>query len=189
MTDLMVKMHGQAKLNEMEDDEVNERIKTMPEKNTNEDHRETSWATVVSRGKQLKNTNKQGKMRDLQTIKGTENAKGNDESRSTFSQQQEMINRLKKQTRYQREYKKEATLTLNVKDIENTTIIMIIKAVEDKSGIGKIIGLWRKANNDFELTMQNELDCEDLLDGIMINGQKCDIRKLCATEKMVSFLN
>ncbi len=84
-----------------------------------------------------------------------------------------MINRLKKQTRYQREYKKEATLTLNVKDIENTTIIMIIKAVEDKSEIGKIIGLRRKANNDFELTMQNALDCEDLLDGIMINGQKC----------------
>ncbi len=27
MTDLMVKMHGQAKRNEMEDDEVNERIK------------------------------------------------------------------------------------------------------------------------------------------------------------------
>ncbi len=30
-------------------------LKTMPEKNTNEDHgEETSWATVVSRGKQPK---------------------------------------------------------------------------------------------------------------------------------------
>ena len=100
-----------------------------------------------------------------------------------------MINKLSKQTRYQREYKKEATLTMTVKDIENITILMIIKAVEEKVGMGKLIGLRRKNNYDFEMTMESEMDCDLLLNGIMINGQECEIRKLCATERMVSFLS
>ncbi len=66
---------------------------------------------------------------------------------------------------------------------------MIIKVVEDKFGIGKLIGLRRKNNNDFEMTMESEMDCDSLLNGIMINGQECEIRKLCATERMVSFLS
>ncbi len=78
---------------------------------------------------------------------------------------------------------------MTVKDIEDTTIISIIKAVEDKFGIGKLIGLRRKNNNEFEMTMESEMDCDTLLNGIMINGQECEIRKLCATERMVSFLS
>ncbi|XDV21815.1 hypothetical protein PO909_026835 [Leuciscus waleckii] len=66
---------------------------------------------------------------------------------------------------------------------------MIIKAVEEKVGIGKLIGLRRKANNEFEMTMESEMDSDLLLNGIMINGQECEIRKLCATERMVSFLS
>lgn len=57
-----------------------------------------------------------------------------------LSQRQQIIKKLSKQTRYQREYKKEATLTMTVKDLENITV-MIIKAVEEKVEIGKLIGL------------------------------------------------
>lgn len=76
-----------------------------------------------------------------------------------------------------------------VRDIENSTINNIIKAVEDKVGIGKLLGLRRKNNNEFELTMESEKECEILLNGLMINGEECEMKKLCATEKMVSFLN
>ncbi len=44
-------------------------------------------------------------------------------------------------------------------------------------------------NNEFKMTMESEMDCDALLNGIMINGQECEIRKLCATERMVSFLS
>lgn len=100
-----------------------------------------------------------------------------------------MIKKLSHQTKYQRQYRKEATLTMTVKDIENTTVIMIIKSVEQKVGIGKLIGLRRKNNNEFEITLESELDCDSLLNGIMINGQECEIRRLCATERMISFMS
>lgn len=91
--------------------------------------------------------------------------------------------------RYQREYKKETTLTMNVKNPEHLTVMMIIKAVEDKTGIGKLHGLRKKTDFEYELTLEKETDCEHILDGILINGQMCEMRKLCATERMDSFLN
>lgn len=66
---------------------------------------------------------------------------------------------------------------------------MILKAAEGKVGSGKLIRLRRKIINDFELTMETEMDCDALLNRVMINGQECEIRKLCATERMVSFLS
>ncbi len=35
-------------------------------------------------------------------------------------------------------------------------MMMIIKAVEEKTGIGKLYGLRKKSNFDYELTMENE---------------------------------
>ncbi len=138
--------------------------------------------------KMEKQMDKKGK-ETYKSTEGTGTEKEVGEKINYLSQRQQMMKKLSKQTRYQREYKKEATVTMTVKDIENTTIIMIIKAVEDKFGIGKLIGLRRKNNNDFEMTMECEMDCDSLLNGIMINGQECEIRKLCATERMVSFLS
>ncbi len=132
--------------------------------------------------KQDGKTNGQERKRDLQTNEGTGAEKGVGEKISELSQRQQMMKKLNKQTRYQREYKKEATVTMTVKDIEDTTIISIIKAVEDKFGIGKLIGLRRKNNNEFEMTMESEMDCDTLLNGIMINGQECEIRN-CVQQK------
>lgn len=66
---------------------------------------------------------------------------------------------------------------MTVKNTENITILMIIKAIEEKVGIGKLIGLRRKTNSDFEMTMETEMYCDLLLNGLMINGQECEIRK------------
>ncbi len=66
------------------------------------------------------------------------------------------MKRIKSQSKYQRDYKKEATLTMTVNDPEKITMMMIIKAVEEKTGIGKLYGLRKKSNFDYELTMENE---------------------------------
>lgn len=76
-----------------------------------------------------------------------------------------------------------------MKNPEQFTIMMTIKAVEDTTGIGKLYGLRKTTEFEYELTLEKEEDCEQLLDGIQINGQCCEIRKLCATERMVSFLH
>lgn len=191
MTDLTDKGHGLAKEHEMGNRESGYVADDM-ERNINEgngESRNETWAKVVSRRKQDGKSNGQERKRDIQTTEGTGTNKEGGEKRNDLSQRQQMIKKLSKQTKYQREYRKEATLTMTVKDIENTTIIMIIKSVEEKVGIGKLIGLRRKNNNDFEMTMESEMDCDSLLNGIMINGQECEIRKLCATERMVSFLS
>lgn len=191
MTDLTDKGHGLAKEHEMGNRESGYVADEM-ERNINEgngESRNETWAKVVSRRKQDGKSTGQERKRDIQTTEGTGTNKEGGEKRNDLSQRQQMIKKLSKQTKYQREYRKEATLTMTVKDIENTTIIMIIKSVEEKVGIGKLIGLRRKNNNDFEMTMESEMDCDSLLNGIMINGQECEIRKLCATERMVSFLS
>jgi hypothetical protein len=78
---------------------------------------------------------------------------------------------------------------MNVKNPGELTVMMIIKAVDDKTGVGKLFGLRKKSESEYELTMEKETDCENLVDGLLINGQMCEMRKLCAMERMVSFLN
>lgn len=161
------------------------------ERTRNEDDGENSnetWATVVSKKKEGKGGG-QEKEGDLQSNASIESEKNIEGQRNALSQKQQMLNKLKKQARYQREYKKEATLTMMVRDIENSIINNIIKVVEDKVGIGKLLGPRRKNNNEFELTMESDKKCEILINGLMINGEECEVKKLCATEKMVSFLN
>jgi hypothetical protein len=189
--DLTDKEHGLVKRHDMGYTEPGY-VADMTERNINEGNGENNketWAMVVSRRNQEGKSNGQKRKEDLQITEGMGIEKEVGEKRHDLSPRQQMIKRVSNQARYQREYKKEATLTMTVKDIDNITIIMIIKAVEDKVGIGKLIGLRRKSNNEFEMTLGSEMDCDLLLNGIMINGQECEMRKLCATERMVSFLS
>ncbi len=110
------------------------------------------------------------------------------DGRREVGQRNETMKRIKSQSKYQRDYKKEATLTMTVNDPEKITMMMIIKAVEEKTGIGKLYGLRKKSNFDYELTMENETDCDKLMDGLLLDGQ-FEIKKLCKTERMVSFLH
>lgn len=68
----------------------------------------------------------------------------------------------------------------------NVTTLKVIKAVEEKIGHSKLIGVRQRLINEFVLTLEKEDDCEDLLtNGIYIKGQLHETRKLCATEMIV----
>lgn len=67
---------------------------------------------MVSRRKQQGKTNGQEGKIVLQTTKGTGTGKEVGEKRNDLSQRQQIIQKLSKQTRYQRQYKKEATLRM-----------------------------------------------------------------------------
>lgn len=157
----------------------------------NENQENETWANVVSRKKKNGVDMDKGRteQQQQQKIQGKEMDHLNGEKRQEERQKDEMINKLRGKMRYQREYKKETTLTMNVKNPEQLTVMMIIKAIEDKIGIGKLYGLRKKTDYEYELTLEKETDCENLMDGILINGQICELRKLCATERMVSFLH
>ncbi len=60
-------------------------------------------------------TNGQERKRDLQSTEGTGTEKEVGEKINYLSQRQQMMKKLSKQTRYQREYKKETTVTMTVK--------------------------------------------------------------------------
>lgn len=132
MMDLTDKGHGLANGHEMGMREsgyvADEMERNMKEGNA--ESRNETWAKVVSRRKQDGKTNGQDRKTELQTTEGTGINKGVGEKRNDLSQRQQMIKKLSHQTKYQRQYRKEATLTMTVKDIENTTVIMIIKSVE-----------------------------------------------------------
>lgn len=169
-------------------DEGTSSFKTMIKEN-NENQEEETWATVVSRKKRNGTEMLKERTEQQQRLQGKAKDYSNGEKRKEESQKDEMINKLRGKMRYQREYKKETTLTMNVKNPDKLTVMMIIKAVEDKTGIGKLYGLRKKTDFEYELTLEEETDFEHILDGILINGQMCEMRKLCATERMVSFLN
>lgn len=152
----------------------------------NENNYNVTWAEVISRKKQRGSTSEverkegMGKTKDKQRVETVE---------GDVIERNKLSNNVRSKAKFQREYKKEATMIINVKDPANTTVMMIIKAVEKKIGIGKLIGLRKRTTNDFELTLENEQDCEGLMDGIEIDGQMCGAKKLCETVRMVSFLN
>lgn len=98
----------------------------------------------------------------------------NTDERREAGQRNETMKKIKSQSKYQRDYKKEATLTMTVNDPEKISVMMIIKAVEEKTGLGKLYGLRKKSNFDYELTMENEMDCDKLIDGLLVDGQFCE---------------
>lgn len=104
---------------------------------------EETWATVVWRKKRNGVEMVKGRT-EQQKIQGKEKDVVNGEKRKEDNQKEDMINKLRGKLRYQREYKRETTLTMNVKNPEQLTVMMIIKAVEDKTGMGKLHGLRKK---------------------------------------------
>lgn len=61
---------------------------------------------------------------------------------------------------------------MTVNDPEKMTVMMIIKTVEEKTGVGKLFGLRKKSNFDYELTMENQTDCDKLKDGLLVDYVK-----------------
>jgi len=88
-----------------------------------------------------------------------------------------------------RKYLKEATIILNVENVNEVRAADIIKAVVDKCGHGKILALRPRQGKEYELTMENEETCEDLMDGLNIKGVNCEIKRLQNRDYVVSFMH
>lgn len=121
-------------------------------------------------------------------LKDKTNVDGDIENDNGKESKIQKMKRLKQQTKFQREYKKEATLIINLDTLQKVTAMDLIKAIEERIGFGKLIGLRQRPVNEYELTLENEELCEEMSEGIMINGHLCEVRRLCVTERMVSFL-
>ncbi len=89
-----------------------------------------------------------------------------------------------------RKYLKEATVIVNVENVNEVRAADIIKAVVDKCGNGKILVLRPRQGKEFELTMEKEETCEELTDGLLIKGVNCEIKKpLQNRDYVVSFMH
>ncbi|KAG1934527.1 hypothetical protein F2P79_019768 [Pimephales promelas] len=88
-----------------------------------------------------------------------------------------------------RKYLKEATIILNVENVNEVRAADIIKAVVDKCGHGKILALRPRQGKEYELTMENEETCEELMDGLNIKGVNCEIKRLQNRDYVVSFMH
>lgn len=88
-----------------------------------------------------------------------------------------------------RKYLKEATVIINVEDVQEVRAEDIIKAVIEKCGHGKILALRPRQGKEYELTMETEELCEQLTDKLMINGVNCEIKKLHNRDFVVSFMH
>lgn len=89
----------------------------------------------------------------------------------------------------QRIYAKEATVIVNVDNVEGVKAEDLIKAVADMIGQGNILVMRPRNNNEYELILENEEMCEDLMEGLMIKGVQCNVRKLQNKEYVVSFMH
>lgn len=80
---------------------------------------EETWATVVWRKKRNGVEMVKGRT-EQQKIQGKEKDVVNGEKRKEDNQKEDMINKLRGKLRYQREYKRETTLTMNVEKPRTT---------------------------------------------------------------------
>ncbi|KAL0153054.1 hypothetical protein M9458_051653 [Cirrhinus mrigala] len=88
-----------------------------------------------------------------------------------------------------RKYLKEATVIVNVEEINEVRAMDIIKAVTEKYGNGKILALRPRQGKEYELTMENEEVCDDLADGLLVKGVNCEVKKLQNRDYVVSFIH
>ncbi len=84
---------------------------------------------------------------------------------------------------------KEATVIVNLMDIRDAKVEDIIEAVTEKIGFGKLLAVRPRPDREYELTLDDEGMCDDLMDGLMIKEKMCEIRKLQTKECMVSFMH
>ncbi|KAI2646229.1 ATP-dependent RNA helicase glh-4 [Labeo rohita] len=88
-----------------------------------------------------------------------------------------------------RKYLKEATVIVNVEEINEVRAMDIIKAVTEKYGNGKILALRPRQGKEYELTMENKEVCHDLADGLLVKGVNCEVKKLQNRDYVVSFMH
>lgn len=94
----------------------------------------------------------------------------------------------KKET-WKRVYKKEATVTVDLMDLDDVRAVDIIISVTEKVGEGKILAVRPKQTRCYEVTLETEEDIEELMNGIIIKGKTCEVTRLQNRDFVVSFMH
>lgn len=89
----------------------------------------------------------------------------------------------------ERKYLKEATVIVEVEKVNDVKAEDIIKAVSERIGGGKILAVRPRQGKEYEVTLEEEESCEELMDGLTIKGTNCEVKKLQNREYVVSFMH
>ncbi|XP_016300315.1 uncharacterized protein LOC107656888 [Sinocyclocheilus anshuiensis] len=88
-----------------------------------------------------------------------------------------------------RVYLKEATVTVDVAHVKDARAADIIKAVTQWIGDGRIPAVRPKQTKEYEITLESEDDTELLIDGLIIKGENCEVKRLQNRDYVVSFMH
>lgn len=91
--------------------------------------------------------------------------------------------------RYKKNYTKEATVVVDLAEVQEGKAEDIIQALKDKLDVTKILAVRPKMMKEYEITLEKEEDIENLNEGLMIKGKLCEIKKLNNREFVVSFMH
>ncbi len=114
-----------------------------------------------------------------------DNGKGNDQGKGQRRREYNEANK----NESKRKYAKEATVTVDMGEVNDGKAEDLIKAIAGKVGVSMILAVRPKQNRLYEVTLTNEETCDDLMDGLEIKGVKCDVKKLQEREYVVSFMH
>ncbi len=110
-----------------------------------------------------------------------DNGKGNDQGKGQRRREHNEANK----NESKRKYAKEATVTVDMGEVNDGKAEDLIKAIAGKVGVCMILAVRPKQNRLYEVTLTNEETCDDLMDGLEIKGVKCDVKKLQEREYVV----
>ncbi|KAI2645343.1 Cellular nucleic acid-binding protein [Labeo rohita] len=88
-----------------------------------------------------------------------------------------------------RKYLKEATVIINVEITNDAKAVDVIKAEAEQIGEGKILAVRPRQGKEYELILEKEEMCNDLIDGLTIGGATCEVKKLQNRDYVVSFMH
>lgn len=91
--------------------------------------------------------------------------------------------------RHRVEYKREWTVLIESEDIVQLNVMTLIKEIELVVGHGALLALRPKQNKQFEATLNSEIACEKIEDGLMYEAQRIGVKRLHKSEVLVSFLH
>ncbi len=90
---------------------------------------------------------------------------------------------------HQKEYTREATMIVNVSEVDGGKAEDVINALIAKVEVDKILAVRPRLNKEFEITLENVIICESLKEGLSIKETVCEVRSLHARECVVSFMH
>lgn len=88
-----------------------------------------------------------------------------------------------------RVYKKEATVIVDLLNVQDARAEDIIKVIAEKIGVAKILAVRPKLSKEYEITLEKEEDADELINGLMIKGINCEVKKLHNRDFVVSFMH